>query len=379
MRITFVLRHADLAGGVRVVATYAQRLHQRGHEVVVVSSPWPKVHLIDSAKSFLRGRGWPSYEPIRPSYLDQTDVKHHIIDESRPIEASDLPDADVVIATWWETAEWVAKLPASKGAKAYLIQHYEAAWGSAISRVDDTYRLPLHKITISRWLVDLMRDKFGDPNVSHIPNSADTTYFNAPPRSKNAVPTVGMLYASVPFKGCDVSLAAFSLAAGRVPGLRMVSFGKEEPSLQLPLPAGAQYTFSPPQDRIKEVYAQCDVWLCGSRSEGFHLPPLEAMACRCPVVSTRVGGPMDVIEQGVNGYLADVEDAAGLADGIERVVTLSETQWRKMSDAAYATANRYTWEDATDLLEAAISAAIDRSQHIVERIPLVDDGLGAIK
>ena len=92
--------------------------------------------------------------------------------------------------------------------------------------------------------------------------------------------------------------------------------------------------------------------------EGFHLPPLEAMACRCPVVSTRVGGPVDIIEDGVNGYLVDVEDVESLADRLIRVLSLPESEWRSMSEAAYRAATRYTWDDATDLFEAALQKAV---------------------
>jgi glycosyltransferase involved in cell wall biosynthesis len=52
----------------------------------------------------------------------------------------------------------------------------------------------------------------------------------------------------------------------------------------------------------KNVYADCDVWLFASFSEGFGLPIIEAMACRCPVVATRAGCAPDVIKEGVNGY-----------------------------------------------------------------------------
>jgi glycosyltransferase involved in cell wall biosynthesis len=103
--------------------------------------------------------------------------------------------------------------------------------------------------------------------------------------------------------------------------------------------------------------------MCGSRVEGFHLPPLEAMACRCPVVSTRVGGPLDVIEDGVNGYLVNVNDADALAERLIRVLSLSDEGWTRMSDAAYRTATSYSWDEATSLFERALELAIARAKH----------------
>jgi glycosyltransferase involved in cell wall biosynthesis len=91
---------------------------------------------------------------------------------------------------------------------------------------------------------------------------------------------------------------------------------------------------------------------------------LEAMACRCPVVSTRIGGPAEVVKEGINGFLVDVEDSTRLADRLVGVLKLSEGEWRRMSEAALTTATRYTWDDATDLLEAALCEAIRDARHV---------------
>jgi glycosyltransferase involved in cell wall biosynthesis len=363
MKITFVLEHADLAGGIRVVAIYAKRLKQRGHEVVVVSTPRRPLKLADAARSLLRSGHLPRRYPKNgPSHIDAAGVTHHVTRRYGPVTDADVPDADVIVATWWETAEWVAALSPAKGAKAYLIQHHESTFeGQPADRVAATWRSPLHKIVISQWLKELAVDTYGDADVSHVPNSVDTDQFHAPPRGRQTAPTVGMLYSTTPFKGCALSLKAIEMVSKSIPDIRLVTFGSFKLEPQLPLPARARYTYCPPQDAIRDEYARCDVWLCGSRSEGFHLAPLEAMACRCPVVSTRVGGPMDTVREGVNGYLVDIDDVAALADRLCDVLKLPEQQWRAMSDAAYDTATRYTWDDATTLFEAALQKAIEKS------------------
>jgi glycosyltransferase involved in cell wall biosynthesis len=286
-----------------------------------------------------------------------------VIERRRPITDKDVPDADVAIATWWETAEWVAALSPAKGAKAHFIQGHEVFPGQPVERVKSVWGLPMHRITISKWLVDLARNTYSDTRVSLVSNSVDTSQFFAKPRTKQAVPTVGLMYSSMQIKGLDVSLKAIELVKKTTPCLRLVSFGLDKPNGSLPLPSDAYYVQCPPQDSIRDLYAQCDVWLCGSRTEGFHLPPLEAMACRCPVVSTRVGGPLDIVEDGRNGFLIDIEDHEGLADRLLRVLRLPDPDWRAMSDAAYATATRFTWEDATALFEQALFAAVKRSNR----------------
>jgi hypothetical protein len=43
-----------------------------------------------------------------------------------------------------------------------------------------------------------------------------------------------------------------------------------------------------------------------------------------------------------------------MSEAIALVAGMDELKWRQMSDAAYATATEYTWDNATDQFEAAI-------------------------
>jgi glycosyltransferase involved in cell wall biosynthesis len=361
LRVTMVLPPVSIAGGIRVLAIYADQLTRRGHDVLVVSVPPRLPPLRSRLKMLLTGQGWPNGRP-QPSYFDHLKVNHKVLETYRPVDANDVPDADVVMATYWTTAPWVAALSAEKGAKAFLIQGYEVVPGEQNANLDAAWRLPLHKIVISRWLMELAKDHFGDPEVSHVPNSVDLEQFHAPPRGKQPRPTVGFLYSHSQFKGAHLVPEVVEKLRDSHPDLQVVSFGADAPDSDLPLPPGTDYTRLPAQEAIREIYAACDVWMCASRREGFHLPPLEAMACRCPVVSTRVGGPMDIIEDGLNGHLVEVGDVDALAERARRVLDLPEADWRRMSEAAYETARRYSWSDATERLESALRRAMERER-----------------
>ena len=56
----------------------------------------------------------------------------------------------------------------------------------------------------------------------------------------------------------------------------------------------------------------------------------------------------------------DAASAKEIKSKINELV--NDNQWRIMSEAAYNTARRYTWEDATDLLEQAFHTAIERNE-----------------
>jgi glycosyltransferase involved in cell wall biosynthesis len=354
MRITFLSPPFATCGGHRVMATYANRLKRRGHEVFIVAPPMPKPRFRSRVRHLIVTGRWPkSFQELPSDSEGRLEVPFLTLDRYRPVGADDLPDADVLISTWWETAEWAAALPAEKGAKVYFLQHYEAFYPEVEERVVATWRLPYHKIVVARWLADLARDRFEDPDAALVPNAVDQGLFHAPPRGKNQVPTVGLMYTSASFKRCDVALNAFRLFAARYPEARLIAFGTSAPGPHLPLPRGTEFHYMPRQAKLRELYARCDAWLFSSDSEGFGLPILEAMACRTPVVGTPAGAAPELIGQG-GGYLVGRGDSEDLADALGRLWALPETDWRSMSDAAHATATRYTWDDATDLFEAAL-------------------------
>src|SRR3982751_1693011 len=143
---------------------------KRGNEVGAAAAPSRAPTLREKARSALTGRMLPSAARSGPTHFDDLDVDVRYIESHRAVTPADVPDADVIVATWWETAEWVEQMPDGKGAKAYFLQHYEVHAGQPVARVERTWRSPMHKITISQWLVDLARD-FGDTNVTLVPNA----------------------------------------------------------------------------------------------------------------------------------------------------------------------------------------------------------------
>ncbi|MGI9334145.1 MAG: glycosyltransferase family 4 protein [Gammaproteobacteria bacterium] len=73
------------------------------------------------------------------------------------------------------------------------------------------------------------------------------------------------------------------------------------------------------REGMPDLYNQIDVYLCASTSEGFSQSVLEAAACGRAVVSTRVGGCEDLIEEGHNGHFVgrDLQEIAGVMTRLE--------------------------------------------------------------
>jgi len=354
LRIVWVLPGTGLSGGVKSTRLLAEAMVARGHDVTIAyprsGPPWPSpLHVGSFARRAMKA--WRSLGSD-PHHLESSTARLVPVN-GRHVLPRHVPDADVVIGTWWETMESLLHWPAHKGIKAHFVRHHEI-FGGDPERVRATYRLPIQKFVIARWLQRVMAEQYGQGDAVLVPNGVDWLQFNSEPRGKAPVPTVGMLYSHVTWKDSDTSFAAVRLAQKSVPNLRVVAFGNKPLQPTHDLPKNFEFCLRPPQDQIPQLYRSADCWLVSSITEGFGMPGLESAACRCPVVSTRCGGPEDYVHDGETGYLVPVGDANEMARRIVDVVTQDDERWRRMSEASYALARTFNWQRSAELLESAL-------------------------
>ena len=77
-----------------------------------------------------------------------------------------------------------------------------------------------------------------------------------------------------------------------------------------------KHVFYDDYKKVCELYWGINCYLVASRQEGGPKAVLESMASRVPLVSTRVGQAMDLVEDEKSGFLADSEDIEGLVDRV---------------------------------------------------------------
>ncbi len=359
LRITFVLPTLDLSGGVRVISMLARELDEMGHRVLVVAGPPIRPPVRDRVRAAIRGDKHRWWSDPGKHHFAGVDVPVKRLASHRPVCDADLPEADAVVATWWETAEAVARLDDSRGARCYYAQHHEVHMeGQPHDRVNATYSLPLHLFACSGWVREQI-EPFAGGSVPVVGYGMDRAVFDAAPRERSTPPTVGFMYSDVAFKGTEITLDAIERARAEIPDLRVRSFGSHPERPHLPLPGGCEHEVAPPQKRIAEIYGSCDAWLVGSHAEGYGLPLLESLACRTPLVSTRTGGAADLIRDGKNGYVVPVRDHRAMADAIVRVCARSGESWRALSDAAYETVRPLTWRRSAEAFLHQVARARD--------------------
>jgi glycosyltransferase involved in cell wall biosynthesis len=91
-----------------------------------------------------------------------------------------------------------------------------------------------------------------------------------------------------------------------------------------------------------------------SLMEGLGLVLLEAMACGKPVIAVNRGGPREVIENGVNGFLADPCSPYSLQEHMLRLVRDDQLREKMGEEGRRLVEKKFTWKAVTDRVEEAL-------------------------
>ena len=339
MKITFLAPHIRIAGGVRAILTYADRLAGRGHDVTVLvpaKRPWR------AWTRNLRGQG-PDWIPGFRSRVRWVTSWN----------AARLPAADALIATAWQTADTAATAPARCGAKFYFVQHFESLYHGDPQRVDATYGLPLRKIVISSWLREIMKERFGaDAEVLVTPVDRDLFHPVEGARSDDAL-RVLMLHHDYAWKGVREGLEAVAAVKLRHPRIRLVGFGVKRPRETLPYD---EFHENLPQERLAWLYSRCSIYLCPSWDEGLGMPSMEAMACGAALVTFDNGGSRDYATDGATALVAPRRDVAALARCLERMVADGALRERIAARGREFVTQSFDWDRAAVRLEKILGS-----------------------
>jgi hypothetical protein len=336
LRITFVVPGRGLHGGVKVMGEYAGRLRARGHKVTVLYRRTP-----GDVGRWLR---WLFSRHV-PDALDESGCPLVAGLELVPEIA---PDADILMATGLEAVRAAAGFPPARGRLVEIVQDIvpmEAAPGLARA----VMQAPALRVAVSDHVAAYLKAKF-DVEAVVVPNGVDHSQFYNTDRQFRTPRSVGMMYVPGAMKGTAEGFEAMAHVRNKWPEVRLVLFGASRPR---PAPPRTETYVFPKAKRLRGLYSGCEIWLAPSRSEGFGLTVLEAMACRVVPVAARSGGHEFIIEDGVSGFLVPVGDDEAMASRIGMLLE-DESLLRKMSEAAYERSLAFDWERSTDRLEALL-------------------------
>jgi glycosyltransferase involved in cell wall biosynthesis len=261
-----------------------------------------------------------------------------------------LPQADAYIATWWTTADRLATFGAMPGRKLYLIQHLET-WLGCADQVMATWRLPLEKIVIARWLGKVAED-MGETS-HYIPNGLDFTKFgcDVPAEARNPRQVAMLFNQSLAWKGSLDGLAAIMLLKEKYPDLEAEIFGID--ARPDDMPSWIVYHQTPAQAELRRIYNSAAIFLAPSLTEGWGLPPCEAMMCGGAVVATDIGGHREFCTDEETALLVPAQAPEAIAAAAARLIDNTELRL-KISRNGHSEIQRFTWEVATDAFERVL-------------------------
>ena len=99
-----------------------------------------------------------------------------------------------------------------------------------------------------------------------------------------------------------------------------------------------------PHNDMPAYYSLMDVFVHPSLRDGMPNALLEAMACGIPVVSTPVGGALDVIQDGENGVMIPVNDAKAISEAVQKFLDDESTRKKFSANARKTLVERFTPE-----------------------------------
>lgn len=395
MKITFVLPGINIGGGVRVVFEYSNRLQRKGHTVNVVFPLIPlylKPRLqIKNLRNQLIGTilnlnykkklKWDlNARLINVITINQKYIKY--------IEKS-IPDADIIVATSWETAYFVNNLSRNKGEKFYFVQSYEIwdIWQNEIcwkkieqiekdhkkwvfkmssivpndkylreskELVDNTYMMPnLKKITIASWLKDLLEIKFNQRVYGMITNGVNFEEFYCEgiqtkwQEKQKTITILASLRGGSLLKGDLDIIEALNIVHNKYPETKVILYGSRG---NMNIPEWVKFVDKPFGDKLRHLYCSAQIFVSASRLEGCQLPPMEAMACGCAVIATEVGGIPDYAIEGKTVLCAPSKNPEILAQKVIQLIE-DESLRNTIAKNGYNYIKQFNWDKATEEME----------------------------
>lgn len=110
-----------------------------------------------------------------------------------------------------------------------------------------------------------------------------------------------------------------------------------------------------PQDLLPALYSEAVAFVWPSLMEGFGLPPLEAMACGAPVITSNTSSMPEVV--GNAAITVDPYDVHAIAEAMQRIAT-DEALRLSLREAGRGRAANFTWERTAQMTRAAYERAV---------------------
>ncbi|MBZ5527156.1 MAG: glycosyltransferase family 4 protein [Acidobacteriia bacterium] len=234
-------------------------------------------------------------------------------------------------------------------------------------------------LAVSRLVASRLSTFFQRSDVLVVPNAVDIHRFTPEIRSQRraasrekaglAANDFVVLLVGNDWETKGLPALLRSLAECRDLPIHLLVVGADDQSVFLPviekLGLQGRVHFTGSSADVMQFYAAADVYSSPSLDDSFALPPLEAMACGLPVITSVNNGGSQTITEGVDGFvLQDPLDSAALARLLRCLYEQAPLRSRIGENAA-RTVQAYNWDRNARETGDALTAALERKrQHL---------------
>ena len=347
-RLALVRARFDAQGGAeRFVQSALGVLHGRGVDVTLITRRWPRGDTpAIVVNPFHLGSLWRDAGFARAACAALAERHFDLVQSHERIACCDIYRAgDGVHASWLEARARVQR-PMARAAT-WLSPHHRYVLAAERS----LFASPRLKAVICN--AELVREdiarRFGVPpdRLVLIRNAVDSTHFQPgqrnnlgnSTRARLGIPVDATVFVLVGsgFERKGVAAFLHALARRREPAWGLI-VGRDKRerqygALSVRLGVAPRVRFVGGASDVRPLLAAADAFVLPAVYDPFPNAVLEAMASGLPVVTSANCGSAELIEEGVNGFVRDALDIAGLAAALDR---LDPSAARRMGEAARA-------------------------------------------
>lgn len=198
-------------------------------------------------------------------------------------------------------------------------------------------------------------EEIGCKKIEVIPNGVDLKRFKGLERKPHQGFIIMTIARLEKVKGIEYLIRAFTRPGllGR-PGLTLLIIGDgserknlEDLAKKLELEEKVKFLGEIPNEKVPEYLAMADCFVLPSLKEGFGIAVLEAMAAGLPVVASKVGGILDIVEDGKTGLLVEPGNPEEIAQAINKIYQNSALR-EQLINNAMAVLKYYDWENISE-------------------------------
>ncbi|MBE3584411.1 MAG: glycosyltransferase [Limnochordaceae bacterium] len=331
LRVSYILPHQNLTGGLKMLLRQAAELQKRGHSIRMIYK--------GTATS------------ATPQWAEDSFPDSVVVPPGRSLSSS-LADSDVIVAGWIDQLLEIdsATLPIlywEQGSEWFFGDSVGQAPWAVRNHLRECYSRPAALAAVSPIVSEMLRSRYGRI-APVLPNGIDIDRF-VPAENNDHAPVVLLVgNPALRFKGFDVAMRALTKVWQLGWKFKVIWIAQQQPRVTVPFDVFC--VVNPPQHELPEWYREATLLLSTSWYEGFAMPPLEAMASGLPVVATNSGGISYYAVHGKNVLLAEPGDADGLA---AHIITLfkSKSLRKYLGQNARKTSEEFAWPKVAAVAE----------------------------